>query len=271
MAAAVRFTCPVAAVAGWSAACAGAANGRSGRVRLPSPRPGRVGDDSSTLPAPGRSTRPRGCLPAAGVHALELPVRTCWCSSRRAPVDDLRPPDPGSCGSLHRARRPADLRGAGHGAARRTGRSTADRDSADRAVDGGAPPAASGRSGRGTGGCGRVRPGRPSPDDRSHAPELSGPATSPAPIRTRALGDGTDGDGVGDCGTGPAGGTSGAGVGVGGSGDRIGWAAAVAELRRLRRDETAADDRDEWAAAADLRVLFPGRTSDTMSGRPGST
>lgn len=44
---------------------------------------------------------------------------------------------------------------------------------------------------------------------------------------------------------------------------RTDWADAVAGLRAMRRAETASADRDEWAAAADLRVLFAGRDART--------
>jgi len=45
------------------------------------------------------------------------------------------------------------------------------------------------------------------------------------------------------------------------------WADAVTELQRLRRDETAAEERDEWAAAADLRVLFASHRGSTAPDR----
>jgi len=51
-------------------------------------------------------------------------------------------------------------------------------------------------------------------------------------------------------------------------GARSGWADAVAGLREMRRAEAAAEERDEWAAAADLRVLFAGRDRARTSGDP---
>lgn len=44
---------------------------------------------------------------------------------------------------------------------------------------------------------------------------------------------------------------------------RTDWADAVAGPREMRRAEAASEERDEWAAAADLGVLFAGRDART--------
>jgi len=51
-------------------------------------------------------------------------------------------------------------------------------------------------------------------------------------------------------------------------GARTDWADAVAGLRETRRAEVGSEERDEWAAAADLRVLFAGRDRSGTSGDP---
>jgi len=53
-------------------------------------------------------------------------------------------------------------------------------------------------------------------------------------------------------------------------GAQTGWTDAVAELRQLRRAEAASEERDEWAAAADLRVLFAGPDRTRTSGDPAT-
>lgn len=47
---------------------------------------------------------------------------------------------------------------------------------------------------------------------------------------------------------------------------RTDWADAVTGLREMRRAEVASEERGEWAAAVDLRVLFAGRDPATTSG-----
>ncbi len=111
-------------------------------------------------------------------------------------------------------------------------------------------------AGRGRLRSGSLRPGTAGADHpRMTENTQQAPSTSPVPGPAHTRGTTNTGRTVD-------------GAGAGGAGDQTRWADAVAELRRLRRDEVAAYELDEWAAAADLRNLFAGHAGNGIDAGP---